>query len=298
MRTNEKTSLPLSPRLGGLAFSAMIVIYMIFSVLLQAVFLALSVSGGMLYVLLNALAAPLAIITVLVLSGTYSHRKISYAFSVKGCKPVFYLVAVMIAAGMFFGLGLINDLISKGLSKIGVPQSNISLDFNGVGSLILFTLSLAVIPAVTEELFFRGLMFKSLSGVKLCQGVLFVSLCFALFHCSLAQFVYQLIYGAVLCLLTYSSKSVLPGILAHFLNNFTVIILTYLGVGVDFYNALVIVCGLVLLGLGTAFIILTIKKNKPEGQNDDDALEFWWPTSVFGAAICLVLIISNLFVGA
>jgi len=298
MDTNQKTSLPLIPKSGGLAFSAVIIIYMLFSVIIQTILLVFSVTGGMLYTVLNALSAPLAIITVLIFSRAYSHRKVSYSLSVNGCNPLYFLIAVMASIGMFFGFGFVNGLISDALSKLGIVQSAVALDFSGVGSVILFTLSLGVIPAVTEELLFRGLMFKSLSGVKLWQGVLFVSLCFALFHCSVVQFVYQMIYGAVLCLLTYCAKSVLPAILAHFINNFAVILLTYLGVNIDFYNALIIIGGLVVLAVTVAWLITLIKKDKTENQDKDDAWEFWWPVGVFGVAICLTFIISNLVLGA
>ena len=299
MKSNQKAVLPLTPRSGGTAFSAMIIIYMILTVLFQAVLGAISVSET-LYTAICALVAPISILIVLLVSGGYSKRNISYAFSVKGCNPLYFVVALTFAGGMLFGLGFVNGLISSGLSKLGVTVSSLSLDLSSVKNLVIFSVVLALVPAVFEELFFRGLMFNSLSGAKAWQSVLFVSVCFALYHLSATQFLYQLIYGALLCVLAYASKSVLPCVFAHFLNNFTILLLTYLQIEIDLYNGLIILLGVVLLAVSAVLTIAIMKndgKEREENRSSDDIKEFWLPTGLFGSAICLVLIISGLFVG-
>ena len=264
MFNDRKVTLPLTARSGGVAFTAMILIYMVLTVIVQPILFAFSVTEGVAFTAVNALIAPLSILIVLIISSVYSHRKISYSLGVSGCRAVFFGIAVLIAFGMFFGLGFVNGLVSKWLESLGVSAPSISLDLTSVGNTVLFSVLLALIPAVMEEVFFRGLMLKSLDGAKVWQSVLFVSVCFALYHCSASQLAYQLIYGAALCLLALAAKSVLPCVLAHFLNNFTVIILTHLGVSIDFYNPLIIVGGLLSLALGVWLTVLYLNKAKKD----------------------------------
>lgn len=297
MLGNEKAFSSLSVKSGGLALSVMIIIYMVFTVLIQAVFLALSVTGGIVYTAVNALAAPLAIAATVFLTKANTNQKLSFTLNLNKSGVKYYLIAIIFAAGMFLGFGFVNGLISSGLEKAGITQSSISLDFNGVGSLIVYIISFAVIPAVAEELFFRGLIQNSLSGLKIWQAVLISSISFALYHCSLVQLVYQLIYGAALFVLAYSAKSVFPGILAHFLNNFAVIIFTYFGLSIDFYNILVIISGLILFAAAGVWTAESLRKNREQKEFNQNPLDFLL-AGLFGVAICLSLIVANLFLGA
>ena len=61
------------------------------------------------------------------------------------------------------------------------------------------------------------------------NAVLLCGMCFALFHASALQTIYQFVCGCAFALLAIRSRSVLPGMLAHFLNNATIIILQACG---------------------------------------------------------------------
>ena len=92
---------------------------------------------------------------------------------------------------------------------------------------IALSISLAVLPAIFEELFFRGILLNSLiSGGKLF-AVIVSSLCFAVYHCSITQLLYQFIFGIAFSLLALNSKSIFPCILTHFLNNFIILTAYY-----------------------------------------------------------------------
>ena len=162
---------------------------------------------------------------------------------------------------------------------------------------------LALVPAILEETFFRGLLLNSFNGVKTIFVLLIVNLCFAFYHCSLAQFLYQFIYGVGLTLLAIKSKSVFPSIIAHFINNFCIIIFEYFKVKIDLFNPFIIAVGLVVLAL---FFFLIYLFNGKESQKDMQskqkslqvAREFFIPFGASAILICLTILIGSLLLGA
>lgn len=90
-------------------------------------------------------------------------------------------------------------------------------------------LTLSVVAPLTEELFFRGLLLKGLLGVHPRRTSMVVSaLFFALFHLNPWQFLGAFVAGLFFAWLFVRYGSVLPCVLAHALNNFIPILVTYL----------------------------------------------------------------------
>ena len=181
-------------------------------------------------------------------------------FGYKKFKPAYLLAAVLISAGIFCGLGFINTAFAELLAKIGVNLPNNEIKMNGAGEYIILSFTLAVIPAIAEEMFFRGAVAFGTSGAKLFAGAAFSGLIFALYHCSLSQLLYQFIYGAILYILAKKSGSVFPSAIAHFLNNFAVITLTFFGAEVNLFSPVLIASGIVALMLAAALIFFIDRK--------------------------------------
>ena len=181
-------------------------------------------------------------------------------FGYKRFKPAYLLTAVLIAAGIFCGLGFINTAFAELLAKIGVNLPNNELKINGAGEYIILSFTLAVIPAIAEETFFRGAVAFGMSGAKFFAGAAFSGLIFALYHCSLSQLLYQFIYGAILYILAKKSGSVFPSAIAHFLNNFAVITLTFFGAEVNLFSPVLIASGIAALVLAAALIFFIDRK--------------------------------------
>jgi len=82
----------------------------------------------------------------------------------------------------------------------------------------------AIIPAFTEELFFRGFLQKHLSKVSgIHVGIWVTAILFSLFHFQFYGFFSRLLLGALLGYLVYGSGSLFPAIMAHFVfNGFTI----------------------------------------------------------------------------
>jgi sodium transport system permease protein len=92
--------------------------------------------------------------------------------------------------------------------------------------LVWYGMSFALVPAVCEEIAFRGFVLHGLHhGFRPRNAVLLSSIFFALFHLNVFLFVPTFILGVVLGLLTIRSRSLLPAILFHLLHNSVLIAL-------------------------------------------------------------------------
>jgi sodium transport system permease protein len=98
------------------------------------------------------------------------------------------------------------------------------------GQFFQYILAFALVPALCEELAFRGFVLRGLhQGFRPRNAVLLSSLFFALFHLNVFLFVPTFLLGVVLGLLTVRSKSLLPAIAFHLLHNAVLILLIPLG---------------------------------------------------------------------
>lgn len=86
-------------------------------------------------------------------------------------------------------------------------------------SLAGMLLSFVIIPAVCEELLFRGVLFAEYRSLGEANAVLITSICFAMLHFSLTNFPVYLFAGILLGVVTAVSRSVIPAVLLHLLSN-------------------------------------------------------------------------------
>ncbi len=86
---------------------------------------------------------------------------------------------------------------------------------------IVLVIVVALMPAVGEELLFRGLIFGSLrSRIQVKWAILISALIFGLFHMSLVKFLPTACLGAFLAYIVWRGKSIFLSMMIHFLNNF------------------------------------------------------------------------------
>lgn len=86
--------------------------------------------------------------------------------------------------------------------------------------LVTTLLGIALMPAVAEELVFRGVFVRALA-LRFSAGmaVLLSALAFGVYHLLPAQMISTFLLGLVLAFLTLRAHSAIPAMLAHFLNN-------------------------------------------------------------------------------
>lgn len=94
---------------------------------------------------------------------------------------------------------------------------------------LLATLALvALTPAVCEEALFRGPILRGLRArVSPAAAVVLTGLLFGVFHVELSRILPTALLGVLLSLVALESGSILPAMLAHFLNNASLVGLAY-----------------------------------------------------------------------
>ena len=298
MGMEKRERFPLTPKNGGVAFVAMIVLYLFITFIGQTVADAAFGKGSVVYIAVCSTFSVMAMFIVIMFRlFTTKEKSMGKAIGLTSFKWQYAAYALVLSAGMFMGLGFVNDAFVTVLRRAGayVPSTYIPLD-NGM-QLFGFSVLLALLPALVEEIFFRGILLDCLKDAKPVYAVITVSVCFALYHCSAAQLIYQLVYGAALTMLALAAKSVLPCIIAHFINNFAVLIFEYFNVNINLYSPVIIVIGLVLLACFFALIVLALNKQKIKDKKGG-VKEFWLPFGLLGALVCAALLVSSLFAGA
>jgi len=103
----------------------------------------------------------------------------------------------------------------------------------GPESIVFKLFALALVPAVCEELLFRGAIARGLRGrIGLVGAALLSAAYFALLHGSLARLPITFALGIVLAVATLRCGSLVPAICIHACNNAAAVLLTWPPVGV------------------------------------------------------------------
>lgn len=279
---------------SGFTFSALIVFYLVLTLIGQAILLTFCERGSVVFLAVSSLFSEIALFTVSLLHRKKSGETFCNSENCKRFNPLYIVVSVLIAVGMFFGFGKVNELFAGWLIDIGLNVNQAVVPLNNVSQYILFSVLLGVIPAISEELFFRGVFINGLKGMGTLLACLFSGLFFALYHCSASQLIYQFIYGSLLALLTVKSGSAIPSILAHFINNFSVITFNYFKVSIPLDNPLIYVFGLVMVAISLAVLLLFPKIKKAKAEKGE-ALGLFFPFGIIGVLACVGMIVGGLF---
>ncbi len=115
------------------------------------------------------------------------------------------------------------------LKLLPKPGESFAPPNDTVGYYFLNLFLLGVMPAICEELVFRGMIFQGLKErFKPFTSVLLTALLFALMHQNIIQFIYPLILGFVLTVVMDKTNNLIYPMIIHFFNNVTTITLDFL----------------------------------------------------------------------
>lgn len=183
---------------------------------------------------LGLLLAPALVLGFMASKSTRSYFKIE---RIKSYRPVRDAVALMIIIAPTI------SFLTVWNASLGLPWANVQLwmsrmeelaagvtaaflSTKTVGGLLVNIAVIAIIPAVSEEFFFRGVVLRlcrqSLRNIHL--AVFVSALIFSAFHMQFFGFLPRLVLGMILGYLFIYSQSIWIPILAHFLNNATVVV--------------------------------------------------------------------------
>jgi len=172
-----------------------------------------------------------------------------FSLGIRRAAPRFFIAAVLIGlACWYLEIQLVLHVRPPGdtapIARV-VEQTPLGL------SLIV----LALLPAIGEELLFRGVLARSLARWPVV-AVVGSAVLFSAYHLVPAQMLGTFPLGLALGLLAVRSGSIVPGMIAHFLNNATVLVVERLDVStIDRHPNLVFIGAAVLVAGGVALAV-------------------------------------------
>ncbi len=282
-------------KLAGLGFSLALILP---SLLAVVAVVTLSLCGvtseSDVYLYVNYSLTPLAFFLILLWMTklTKKERPVRSLFRENRCSWKYYVSALALQAGLF-PLGLLNGAFLEFLERFGYRDTPIVLpSMNGFGFFgVLFVV--AVLPAVFEELIFRGLLLRGLKSFGTVGATLLCGALFAFYHQNPAQTIYQFCCGAAFALTAIRARSVFPTIVAHFVNNAAVLLMTKCGVeNVPVWG--IVVCSVCLLC--SLVWLFTGKNGEKKSVGGKDGKNFFLFASV-GIVLCAVNWLYALFTG-
>jgi len=135
-----------------------------------------------------------------------------------------FIICISIATALF--ALLINCLLAFVVG--GSYYQTVSYIPQLEGHSFILLLAAIVLPAVLEELFFRGLLMRALSGGGEIVSIIISAICFAMCHGDLHNFLGPLTAGLIYGYMVYALGSVWPAVVAHLINNLFNMLIGYL----------------------------------------------------------------------
>ncbi|MFA9465988.1 MAG: lysostaphin resistance A-like protein [Velocimicrobium sp.] len=100
---------------------------------------------------------------------------------------------------------------------------------NIVGSypLIISVMTVAMLPAVLEEIVYRGVFFHEYRNLNPRKGVILSAFLFGLMHMNFNQFFYAFVMGMIFAIIVEATDSILSSMIVHFTINASSVLLAY-----------------------------------------------------------------------
>lgn len=194
------------------------------------------------------------------------------------------IFAICIGIIALFGFNNLITSFDALFKLLGHTSASMPLPLNNGWWLCLNIFLLAVLPAIFEELLFRGIILNGLRQYGKWTAIIVSALLFALIHGNIDQLVYPFLLGLIFAIIADRTSSTVPTIFAHFVNNCTVIVINYLStinhasqsVTVDLKFVLLSILFAVLAGATIVGLLFCIKreakvsKDNKQTENQDD----------------------------
>ncbi len=140
-------------------------------------------------------------------------------------------ILVIIYASVFLACG--SALISMGMYRLmpGAFSASSASEYasfamnRGIFDGMYMVIAFAILPAVTEEFLFRGIIVGEYEKYGIFFAVMLSSLSFAMSHFNFARLPVYLFCGVVLSMILYATRSILSCIIVHTVNNASVLFL-------------------------------------------------------------------------
>lgn len=140
-----------------------------------------------------------------------------------------YLIMIVVGVISLFGIQYFISIIDDLLISLGYNMASTSINPTSWGTFFLSVFVLAILPAIGEELIFRGIILNGLRTRFNDIASMFISaILFALMHQNLQQLIYPFLLGSIMAWAVVRSGSLISSVIIHFTNNFLVVLLTFI----------------------------------------------------------------------
>ena len=215
-------------------------------------------------------------LTMLAVFFFMNRKKENSLIAKPSAKKIFMYIGIAILS--FFCLYPLITCIDSLLTHFGFSLNTIPYELNTTNYLVSL-ISLVVLPAICEELLFRGLIFKGLKRYGKIFSIVISAVMFSIYHMSLDQTVYPLLIGLLLGVIMYYENNILYCIAIHLTNNFLSLTLSYLNVPLMYqhwtYILIAIVLATVFITLVLYFTIKNHKNHPKESINAEGKIYFY-----------------------
>lgn len=247
----------IGTRESGLAFLLCFVLSIILSLCVSG--LAKSESFGLInlaYIILHLVLFVVVIAAIAVFCKVDPIKEFNLKKTAHYTTYIIWSVAIV---ALLFSFTYLSTVFEFGLTNWGYTTSGTSgLIASNFWQLLLVLFSTALLPAVLEELVFRGIILKGSMQYGKIAALVLSTFCFALFHGSIEQVIYQLVLGGVLGLAYITTGDLKLSMLMHFLNNATILVYAFIMQGDTVITGvtawqIVLAIGLAIVGLALVF---------------------------------------------
>lgn len=140
---------------------------------------------------------------------------------------------------------------------------SLSVPMESVGNMnpVLLFVTVAVFPAVVEELLYRGVLYRYLRGHGIQFAAITSSVIFGLIHLNFMQFLFATIMGVVCCYIYEATGKIRYSMVLHLLNNSILVVFSVLPLS-DFGNMIIqFALGVISFVATIAYLIYRKKKH-------------------------------------
>lgn len=198
------------PKIGDLVLS--VVVLLLLSLYLGLAVSAKSVFGSTVVSQILILAMPLLLVW-------YMKSDVKMLFSLKVPKVKDFVGGFILYVGVY-ALMLVVSFALMNLFPESAENTQMTFEVMMEQPFMLIVLVMAIMPAIGEELYFRGLIFGSLRHRHpAVWAIVISSFIFGVFHLSLVKILPTGMLGACFAYVTYSAGSIFIGMFLHFFNN-------------------------------------------------------------------------------
>lgn len=202
-------------------------------------------------------------------------------------KPSAKKIAIYIGVAVLCYLLLYPVVATVGkLIYLFYPQSNLTYPLT-TKNYFLSLISMAIMPAIAEELLFRGLIFKGLQKGGNRFAIIVSSVMFSLYHLSLEQTIYPFLTGLVFAVIMCYENNIIYCMALHFTNNFITLTLEYFKISLSFEHWSYYIIAIICFAIFTTLICLAIKKLNKNSKKSEINLE----NKLYLAIILIIMII-------